>query len=556
MGKIIQGDCLKVMRDMDDNSIDLIVTDPPYGYSFMGKDWDKAVPSVEIWQECLRVLKPGAFCMVMSAPRSDVQMHMIQNLTEAGFRLDFTPIYWTYASGFPKAGNIGKMVDKRLGVEREVIGKRTDGRYANSFQDGNGHFVTHNKEQGIKGNVEKIGEITAPASDQAKALDRSYAGFQPKPAVEVIIVAMKPLSEKTFVDQALKNGKGITWLDDGRIPSNDKEGGSGHINFAQQHAERTDEHEQRSLDRKAQATEGRFPANLLVSDDVLNDGRVTKSTGGKRGTNSMAKQGYGYKAIGTGAGQGGLGDSGSYSRYFDLDRWASTLPFLIVPKASKREKNEGLNGFNCATIEVCKDDNTERVTSLLKDILESIPSLSIVESGLRLTVQSPVDTMSTTLTMISQITDLKTYTSLMQSPTRESMRVALSKMTPGTSPAKSVESTRESTRTTGTSQERAGLVTADASNAILELLLTLKEKESWKPRSSTHPTVKPIRLMSYLITLGSRPGDTILDPFCGSGTTIVAAKKLGRNGIGIEREAEYVEIAKARLDSDKQEVLL
>ena len=116
---IINNDSLHALKDLDEASIDTIITDPPYGYSFMGKDWDKAVPSVEIWQECLRVLKPGAFMCVMSAPRSDVQCAMISRLQEAGFRLDFTPIYWTYASGFPKAGNVGKLVDKRLGKEGE-----------------------------------------------------------------------------------------------------------------------------------------------------------------------------------------------------------------------------------------------------------------------------------------------------------------------------------------------------------------------------------------------------------------------------------------------------
>lgn len=114
---IIHGDALEKLKDLDDDSIDLICTDPPYGYSFMGKDWDKAVPSVEIWQECLRVLKPGAFCFVMSAPRSDVQMHMIQNLTEAGFRMDFTPLIWSYAAGFPKAMNVKRKALKDIATE-------------------------------------------------------------------------------------------------------------------------------------------------------------------------------------------------------------------------------------------------------------------------------------------------------------------------------------------------------------------------------------------------------------------------------------------------------
>lgn len=536
---ILTGDSLDVLKTLGSDSVDLVCTDPPYGYSFMGKDWDKAVPSVEIWQECLRVLKPGAFCFVMSAPRSDVQNAMISRLMEAGFRLDFTPIYWTYASGFPKAGNIGKLVDKRLGVEREVLGKTKS----------QGGCSGGNNEFGVAlANIPKEMNITKPATPQAKALDGSYAGFQPKPAVEVIIVAMKPLSEKTYVDQALANGHGVTWLDDCRVPTSKQEtvdrikwnkyANKDYDNNGTGYGEimtKTGENDLR----------GRFPANLIVSDDVLNDG-TDKRSGGVYNQSPRKTGGYGA-GVGLGTMSSMYADSGSYSRYFDLDKWSTTLPFLIVPKASKREKNEGLNKFNCAIIDVCQDVNTEQVTSLLKDILESIPSSSIVVSGLQLTVRFPMDTMSTTLTTINQITDLKTYTLLMQSPTRESMRVALSKMTHGTSPANFVESSSESTKITGTLAKRVGLVTDAVSNAIYQRLLTLKDSDAWKLNSNIHPTCKPTKLMSYLITLASRPGDTVLDPFVGSGTTVIAAKHLGRNGIGIEREAEYAEIAKARL---------
>jgi len=96
-------DCLKGIKTLNDNSVDLVATDPPYGIGFMGKNWDKALPDKEIWAECLRVLKPGAFAFVMSIPRSDCLSRMIISLEDAGFRVDFSPIYWAYASGFPKA---------------------------------------------------------------------------------------------------------------------------------------------------------------------------------------------------------------------------------------------------------------------------------------------------------------------------------------------------------------------------------------------------------------------------------------------------------------------
>lgn len=391
---IINNDSLFALREMADDSIDAVITDPPYGYSFMGKDWDKAVPSVEIWRECLRVLKPGAWCMVMSAPRSDVQNAMISRLMEAGFRLDFTPIYWTYASGFPKAGNVGKLVDKRLGVERQKTGvTRTDGA-GNAGKDlfiGGPDFVGTTSY-----------DETQATSDQAKALDGSYTGFQPKPAVEVVIVAMKPLDTKTYVDQALKNRKGITWLDDARIPTGDNRSRPASkspivIHDGNWKKIPTEGHEA-----------GRFPANLLVSDEALN----------------------------------------GHSKYFDLDAWADTLPFLAVPKASKSEKNKGL------------------------DALEA---------------------------------------------------------------------------------KRGGGMMANTGETMALGGASLKgEPKAIQANKNHHPTVKPLKLMSYLITLTTREGDTVLDPFVGSGTTVVAAKQLGRKGIGIEREKEYAEIAKARYDHAEQ----
>lgn len=104
MVSLLLGDCLVHMRDMESNSVDSIITDPPYGISFMNKQWDYDIPSVEIWKECLRILKPGGHLLSFGGSRT---FHRIAvNIEDAGFDIRDT-IMWVYGSGFPKSHNIG-----------------------------------------------------------------------------------------------------------------------------------------------------------------------------------------------------------------------------------------------------------------------------------------------------------------------------------------------------------------------------------------------------------------------------------------------------------------
>ncbi len=432
-------DCEVGMKELPENSIDLICTDPPYGLEFMGKDWDKAVPKVAIWKECLRVLKPGAFAFIMSAPRQDCLARMIVNLQDAGFRTDFTSIYWTFASGFPKAANISKMVDKQLGVEREVVGFQM---YTSPDIRNNAYDSNDAKERDRL----KV-PITRPQSEQSKLLEGSYGGFQPKPALEVILVVMKPISKKTFVAQALDNMHGITWLDDCRIPyqsEDDKEGAkygnpTSNLNIFNSNKGNIGKN-------VLSSNSGRFPSNLLVSDDILNDGNIKKYsvTGHETSGGENWWGGIKHPEFKT-----GYVDSGSFSRYFSLDAWweerikslpesvQDTFPFLICPKPSKTEKNIG-----CEELEE-KDK----------------PTLN------------------------------------------EYQHLSEGRITP----------------------------------------------KNGSPQHNNHPTVKSLKLMSYLIALGSRPGDTVLDPFIGSGTTSRACKMLNRKCIGFEIDTEqYAKIASHR----------
>lgn len=434
--QIYNGDCLSVLKQFADGSVDCVVSDPPYQLSsasrarpdqttsrvtsgFMGKEWD-VLPPVETLKEILRVMKPGAFSFWLMTPRQDSYMEFLLRLREAGFVISFSPMVWAYASGFPKASNISKLVDKRLGVEPTIVGQ-TPYKINTNVQGGKFSVESDNKKEGYV-----TGNITSPTSEEAKKFEGAYGGFQPKPAVEMIIVAMKPLSEKTYVEQALANGKGITWLDDCRIPfrsTDDIIAKNPHTQSKGTEAYDTHcygTYAPVKVPYVGSELEGRFPANLLVSDSILNDGV-------KRNQGHWAKSKVtGFGNFGGGSteyfGVGEKNEPESFSRYFSLDAWwegqianlpkeiQRTFPFIIEEKAAGSEKTKGIE-------------------------------------------------------------------------------------------------------------------------------------------KNAHPTVKPLSLMMYLIKLGSRENDVVLDPFLGSGTTLLAAHLSNRKGIGIEREAEYVKIAKGRLSS-------
>jgi len=224
MGKIIQGDCLEVMKTIDDNSIDSIITDPPYGLKFMGKKWDYNVPSIEAFEEMLRVAKPGAFLLCFGGSRTFHRMAV--NIEDAGWEIRDT-IIWMYGSGFPKSYNISKGIDKKFGAERAVIGQNRDilkkqakalredkRKIADSFNAG-----ASDRNDGFKTIRGRTADITAPATPEAELWD-GY-GTALKPAFEPIIVAMKPV-DKNFVNNALVHGVAGLNIDGSRIETEEK----------------------------------------------------------------------------------------------------------------------------------------------------------------------------------------------------------------------------------------------------------------------------------------------------------------------------------------------
>lgn len=197
--QVIEGDNLATLKTYPDNYFDAVVTDPPYGLSFMGKKWDYDVPRVELWAEVFRVLKPGGHLLAFAGTRT--QHRMAVNIEDAGFEIRDL-IAWVYGSGFPKSLDISKAIDKAAGAERIETGSRIADV---GIQGGN---FANNTKQGI------IKLYDAPATDAAKEWDGW--GTALKPALEPITVARKPI-EGTVAANVLKYGTGGLNIDGARV---------------------------------------------------------------------------------------------------------------------------------------------------------------------------------------------------------------------------------------------------------------------------------------------------------------------------------------------------
>lgn len=193
------GNCLEVLKGIPDNSVDSIVTDPPYGLAFMGKKWDYDVPEQAIWEECLRVLKPGGHLLAFSGTRT--QHRMAVRIEDAGFEIR-DMIAWVYSTGFPKSMDVSKAIDKAAGAEREILSERINRSSFDPEKQGGGGFQ--------RGTI----QVTTPATDAA----RQWQGWGTalKPALEPITVARKPF-KGTVAANVLDWGTGAINIDGCRV---------------------------------------------------------------------------------------------------------------------------------------------------------------------------------------------------------------------------------------------------------------------------------------------------------------------------------------------------
>jgi len=418
--QLLHGDCLDKLKEIDDNSVDAIVTDPPYGLSFMGKKWDYDVPSVEVWRECLRVLKHGGHLLAFAGSRT--YHRLVVNVEDAGFEIR-DQIMWVYGSGFPKSYDISKGIDKAAGAEREVVGVKRLG-------DGSLARKTAGIDTLYEGGFKEQAMETKPTTPEAQQWDGWGSAL--KPAHEPIVVARKPLIG-TIVENVLEHGTGGLNIDACRIPHSGKDGAWGEGKSEGSLYQVGVENKGRSSTPEGERHDaGRFPANFIHdgSDEVVSLFPETKS--GKPGVKNGGNDGaaYGKESRPAGTPMGGFGDSGSAARFF------------YCAKASKAERNAGLDHH----------------------------------------------------------------------PSKKS-------------------------------QHNSGGIGREIS---VEKRLQEGE-ENAAIMKNIHPTVKPVDLMKYLCRLITPPNGIVLDPFMGSGTTGIAATTQGFGFIGIERDEEYIPIARDRI---------
>ena len=419
-------DCIEGMKDLPDNSIDAIITDPPYELGFMSKAWDNTgiAYNVDMWKEALRVLKPGGHLLSFGGSRTYHRMACA--IEDAGFEIR-DQILWIYGSGFPKSLGVSKSIDKMYGAEREVIGYREHKDFSDEqFVKQGSMMQTHTKAQ--RTDV----PITAPSTPQAKEWEGW--GTALKPAHEPIVMARKPLAEKTVAENVLKWGVGGINIDASRVGDVGGTRKSGEPSYKPTNALMGGLDGSLNGGGCEQTGKGRYPANLIHdgSDMVTSRFPITQSGGGDK-ANIKPKSRTSQCPSAIDGGDWEVNES-SASRFFkSCPQDEMNAPFYYCAKASKKERNKG-----------CE---------------------SLTDSeGIRTNAPRNNETDKTPL------------------------------------------------------------------------------------RKNTHPTVKPLSLIEYLIVLTTRQGATVLDPFMGSGTTAVACINKQRNYIGYEMDESYIQIINARID--------
>lgn len=615
--ELILGDCLEVLKALPENSVDSVVTDPPYELTsarpggrspatkgkvmkgFMGMAWDGTgiAFSADLWREILRVMKPGAHLLAFGGTRTYHRMACA--IEDAGFEIR-DQMQWLYGTGFPKSRDISKDIDKAAGAEREVVGK-----YQPPEMEKPWNLQNAKDERSVEmfASSRNNLDITAPATPDAEKW--SGWGTALKPANEPIVVARKPLSEKTVTANVLKWGTGALNIKACLVSTDESLNGGAYSKDKKDDGEWGTMH--RSTGKDFVQPKGRWPANVLHdgSPEVLEafpnaPGQMAESVeDGKEQDNQV----YGKMKRGGPHHTPRQEADKSAARFFyrasmtdeELEEQCRIASAAIVESLFALSKNLGVFALSDAVIVASQG------AKRLSDVLGLSMNVTPIESkklaeGLIIAIlfserkpspeRWPVKPIHydghAKVVVAQEPTGIMTIT-ISHWKSDGSADDAIFVITPmnlglGEKASQSVNRFMYCAKASRSEREAGleGLEVADRETPMAgrgQAGLKCRHCGKWKASGSpcvcpspdfeqipfqrpevknSHPTVKPVALMTYLCRLVTPPGGVVLDPFCGSGTTGLAAKDLGLGCVLIEREKEYFEIAKARLTAKRE----
>jgi site-specific DNA-methyltransferase (adenine-specific) len=317
---LYHGDALDVLPGLADDSIDSIVTDPPYELGFMGRAWDGSgiAYSVDLWKQCARVLKPGGHLLAFGGSRTWHRLTCA--IEDAGFEIRDT-ISWLYGSGFPKSLDVSKAIDKAAGAEREVVGERNPrcGFYPNACE---GHSDAGKSQSGPTYHRDSV----PPATDDAARW--SGWGTALKPAHEPIVVARKPLAG-TVAGNVLAHGTGALNIDGCRVATSDNTGRTRTTALGVMNDDAWQPKAQQSEPHDA----GRWPSNVVLDEYAAAE--LDRQSGDMRArgnTQPTVRTSAIWGNAGPSIGPTDSGDTGGASRFFPTFRYQAKAPTKERPK--------------------------------------------------------------------------------------------------------------------------------------------------------------------------------------------------------------------------------
>ena len=593
MPTIHNGDCIETMNAMPPESVDAIVTDPPYGLGFMGKKWDGLPPSLEWAEACYRVLKPGGHIAAFGGTRTWHRLAVA--IEDAGFEMRDS-LAWLYGSGFPKSHDVGKAIDKAAGAEREVIGTRIKHGGATPTPGHHGNDGPTKDEWRDSRPTEAYEiPVTAPATPEAAQWDGW--GTALKPGHEPVVVARKPHAISGILDGI---GSELDRLEDECRPSANGAARSSAPTPAASPEVRTATAPESAATPHEGEQARTTPTGAAAGSSAATDTSAFESEGetcwstvtswracwaelceltSTSTTSTASSLTTDLRTLWSSiASLTATSTPGSPTSALTSPSTASAVDSLFAATVLRLRATLALSATESATASTPPAPQGgaegspafEPIVLARKPLAEKTVARNVLAYGTgainvdacRIATE---EVMSYSTSKAQGATGFSTGTSEQNPAGRWPANVLLDhhaaawvdeqsgeRQAGGYPASKGVKSSPGANGTMGGGwageyrEHRETTLPGGASR----FFYSAKAPKSERPNVDgvQHPTVKPLAIMRWLIRLVTPPGGVVLDPFAGSGTTIEAALIEGFGPVGIEMEADYLPLIQHRID--------